>query len=70
MHRMSAAEAYEAWRNQEISGNMEYLTEIGKWVDFSFANSEGASEEGYFDIWSDTFDRRIHSDAEVRVAAG
>lgn len=70
MHRMTAAEAYEAWLNEEITGNMEYLTDIGKWVDFSFANSDGQSDEGYFDIWSDTFDRRIHSDTEVRIHNG
>jgi transposase len=34
---------------------------------YDYFSSDGASEDGYFDIWSDTFDRRLHEQAEVRI---
>ncbi|MBZ0294775.1 MAG: hypothetical protein K8L99_19590 [Anaerolineae bacterium] len=67
MRRVTAAEAYAAWLSGDVSGQMEYMTEVGKWVDFSFANREGSATDDSFEIWADTFDRRIPADREVRL---
>lgn len=67
MRRMTAAEAYAAWLNGDVPGQMEYMTEVGKWVDFSFAHRDGSVTDESFEIWADTFDRRIPADREVRL---
>ena len=68
MRTLTAAEAYEGWLANEYDDvQMEYLTDIGKWVGFSFVNREGVTSEGYLDIWGDAFDRRVHENTQVRI---